>query len=233
MRTSRCCATRRSRRCACVRTAATSTARSDAVDTAGRSWRASNQPVGSMRWTAIRRRSRPDARSRTRVLRSCTAASPGCARVLASHGVERGRRRAARPRRVVAAARRRPSAVSAFGPTGRSTCGWTPATGESAAQWLARAAEREIGEVIRDYGEERFAKQIAAAIVAARARGASSHHPRTCRDRGSGRPHARTSPGSGDAYVSGSTDSRQSGARGVVASAAAASICLRLAAGSW
>jgi 16S rRNA (cytosine1402-N4)-methyltransferase len=46
-----------------------------------------------------------------------------------------------------------------------------PSVGESAAQFLARASEREIGEVIRDYGEERFAKQIARAIVAARARG--------------------------------------------------------------
>ena len=45
-----------------------------------------------------------------------------------------------------------------------------PTQGESAAQWLARAAEQEIREVIRDYGEERFAKQIAAAIVAARGR---------------------------------------------------------------
>lgn len=44
-----------------------------------------------------------------------------------------------------------------------------PSCGESAAQWLATAAEPEIREVIRDYGEERFAKQIAAAIVAARA----------------------------------------------------------------
>ena len=42
--------------------------------------------------------------------------------------------------------------------------------GVTAAQWLASAPEREIGEVIRDYGEERFAKQIAAAIVAARTR---------------------------------------------------------------
>ena len=43
-----------------------------------------------------------------------------------------------------------------------------PTQGVSAAQWLATAAEPEIREVIRDYGEERFAKQIAAAIVAAR-----------------------------------------------------------------
>ncbi len=43
--------------------------------------------------------------------------------------------------------------------------------GTTAAQWLAGADERELREVIRNYGEERFAKQIAAAIVAARARG--------------------------------------------------------------
>jgi 16S rRNA (cytosine1402-N4)-methyltransferase len=43
--------------------------------------------------------------------------------------------------------------------------------GLTAAQWLASAPESEIREVIRNYGEERFAKQIAAAIVAARARG--------------------------------------------------------------
>jgi 16S rRNA (cytosine1402-N4)-methyltransferase len=45
-------------------------------------------------------------------------------------------------------------------------------TGSTAAQWLASATESEIREVIRNYGEERFAKQIAAAIVAARARSA-------------------------------------------------------------
>jgi len=43
--------------------------------------------------------------------------------------------------------------------------------GATAAEWLAQAAECEIRGVIRDYGEERFAKQIAAALVAARARG--------------------------------------------------------------
>ena len=46
-----------------------------------------------------------------------------------------------------------------------------PGSGMSAAQWLMQAEEREIGEVIRRYGEERFAKQIARAIVAARSRG--------------------------------------------------------------
>jgi 16S rRNA (cytosine1402-N4)-methyltransferase len=43
-----------------------------------------------------------------------------------------------------------------------------PTRGESAAAFLARATTREITEVIRDYGEERFAQSIARAIVAAR-----------------------------------------------------------------
>jgi 16S rRNA (cytosine1402-N4)-methyltransferase len=45
-----------------------------------------------------------------------------------------------------------------------------PASSPSAAEWLATAEQQQITEVIRDYGEERFAKQIAAAIVDARRR---------------------------------------------------------------
>ncbi len=40
--------------------------------------------------------------------------------------------------------------------------------GESVAQWLAGAEVAQIAEVIRDYGEERFAVQIAKAIAARR-----------------------------------------------------------------
>lgn len=46
-----------------------------------------------------------------------------------------------------------------------------PGHGVSAAEWLATASEADIRGVIKNHGEERFAKQIAAAIVAARARG--------------------------------------------------------------
>lgn len=42
--------------------------------------------------------------------------------------------------------------------------------GESAAEWLARASLEDIAGVIRTYGEERHAKRIARAIVAARAK---------------------------------------------------------------
>jgi 16S rRNA (cytosine1402-N4)-methyltransferase len=40
--------------------------------------------------------------------------------------------------------------------------------GESVAEWLQTAEVQQIAEVIRDYGEERFAVQIAKAIVARR-----------------------------------------------------------------
>ncbi|SHH25487.1 16S rRNA (cytosine(1402)-N(4))-methyltransferase RsmH [Massilia sp. CF038] len=41
--------------------------------------------------------------------------------------------------------------------------------GVSAAEWLASVPEQQLEKVIRDYGEERFAFQIAKAIVAGRA----------------------------------------------------------------
>lgn len=40
--------------------------------------------------------------------------------------------------------------------------------GQSAAQWLAAAEEQELHEVIKNYGEERFSRPIARAIVARR-----------------------------------------------------------------
>ena len=49
-----------------------------------------------------------------------------------------------------------------------------PGSGLSAADWLATAEEGEISEVIRTYGEERFAKSIARAIVAARQKKSSA-----------------------------------------------------------
>ena len=45
-----------------------------------------------------------------------------------------------------------------------------PSRGVSAADWLATATEQQIREAIASYGEERFAKQVAKAIVDARAR---------------------------------------------------------------
>jgi len=71
-----------------------------------------------------------------------------------------------------------------------------PDEGESAAQWLDSAEEADIARVLKDYGEERFARRIARAIVAARplstteqladlvaktvpVRGAQTKHPAT------------------------------------------------------
>ena len=44
-----------------------------------------------------------------------------------------------------------------------------PEAGESAADWLAHAEEKEIADVLWRYGEERFSRRIARAVVAARA----------------------------------------------------------------
>ncbi len=41
-------------------------------------------------------------------------------------------------------------------------------SGQNAAQWLAKVSESELVRVLREYGEERYAKRIASAIVAAR-----------------------------------------------------------------
>ena len=54
-----------------------------------------------------------------------------------------------------------------------------PTCGESAADFLARADERTLTDVIRDYGEERFAASIARALIARREGG---HPVRTTRE---------------------------------------------------
>ncbi len=43
-----------------------------------------------------------------------------------------------------------------------------PDQGSSAAQWLAQASREQIAQVLRDYGEERYAWRIAGAIIEAR-----------------------------------------------------------------
>jgi len=43
-----------------------------------------------------------------------------------------------------------------------------PTQGQSAADWLATAREQDIAQVIKEFGEERFSKRIARAIVNAR-----------------------------------------------------------------
>jgi 16S rRNA (cytosine1402-N4)-methyltransferase len=56
-----------------------------------------------------------------------------------------------------------------FGKDGPLDMRMDPDAGESAAQWLARAEESEIADVLYTYGEERQSRRIARAIVARRA----------------------------------------------------------------
>ncbi len=56
-----------------------------------------------------------------------------------------------------------------FGKDGPLDMRMDPDAGESAAQWLARADEAEIADVLWTYGEERMSRRIARAIVAHRA----------------------------------------------------------------
>jgi 16S rRNA (cytosine1402-N4)-methyltransferase len=69
-----------------------------------------------------------------------------------------------------------------------------PEQGVSAAQWIASAKEKEIAVILKQYGEERYAKRIAAAIVRKReehpvettaqlAQIVSEAHPRWERDK--------------------------------------------------
>ncbi|MDI9238806.1 16S rRNA (cytosine(1402)-N(4))-methyltransferase RsmH [Lysobacter sp. LF1] len=55
-----------------------------------------------------------------------------------------------------------------FGKDGPLDMRMDPDSGESAAQWLARAEDREIADVLWTYGEERMSRKIARAIVARR-----------------------------------------------------------------
>jgi len=56
-----------------------------------------------------------------------------------------------------------------FGKDGPLDMRMDPDSGESAAQWLARAEEREIADVLWTYGEEKQSRRIARTIVARRA----------------------------------------------------------------
>ena len=56
-----------------------------------------------------------------------------------------------------------------FGKDGPLDMRMDPESGESAAEWLARASEKEIADVLWTHGEERQSRRIARAIVARRA----------------------------------------------------------------
>ena len=155
-----------------ARTASTSTAPSAAAGMRARCWPRLS-PRGRLIAIdrdpqAVAAATAGDRASTTRAFPSTTPASahsPPCWRTL---GVARIDGAAAGPGRLVAPDRRpgariqlplRRAAGHAHGHRRR---------GESAADFLARADERHIAEVIRDYGEERFAVPVAKALVARR-----------------------------------------------------------------
>ena len=81
-----------------------------------------------------------------------------------------GERRAGRRRSCSTSASRRcsstaPSAASRTRSTRRSTCAWIRARRYSARELVNETDERELADIFKRYGEERYAKQIARAIV--------------------------------------------------------------------
>jgi 16S rRNA (cytosine1402-N4)-methyltransferase len=61
-----------------------------------------------------------------------------------------------------------PSRGFSFSDDGPLDMRMDPGAGVSAARWLAQAGESDISDVLRTYGEERFARRIAHALVTAR-----------------------------------------------------------------
>ena len=69
------------------------------------------------------------------------------------------------PRHLLAAARRRPSAGSPTPMTRRSTCAWTPTQELSAREVVNEWPQERLATALREFGEERHARSIAAEIV--------------------------------------------------------------------
>ena len=127
----------------------------------------------------------------------------------------RGRRRAVRPRRLVDAARPAASAASPTPRTRRSTCGWTPRPDRPPPTCSTPTRRAELTRVLRDYGEERFARRIADAIVRQREQRAVHHlgppgRAAVRRDPGAGAPYRRPP---GQAHLPGAADGGQRRAR--------------------
>ena len=107
-----------------------------------------------------------------------------------------------------------PGAASVSSATNRSTCAWIRRAGATAADLVARSSERELADAIFQYGEERFSRRIAAALVAG-AIGASHRDDRPAGgDRATGAASPRLLPDrSGDPHVSGAAHLGEPGAR--------------------
>ena len=90
-----------------------------------------------------------------------------------------------------------------FGKDGPLDMRMDPDSGESAAQWLARADEREIADVLWTYGEERMSRRIAARDRRAPRRAADHAHRAAGRPDRVGDAARRQQDPSGDAQLPG------------------------------
>ena len=122
---------------------------------------------GSSRSTAIRLRARPRRRStiaRFVFRHAWFSELPEVLDALAS--------RTSTACCSISASRRRSSTIRRadfrIATTGRSTCGWTRRAAKARRRSSRARPLRELTEVIRDYGEERFAQSVARAIAKAR-----------------------------------------------------------------
>ena len=171
----------------CATTASMSTARSVVAGTHARSSRRSVRVAGSSLSTATPTRSRSPHRiddPRFAFRHAQFSELPDVLDAL-RHRVDR--RRAARSRRVVAADSTTRSADFRIATTDRSTCGWIRRAARAQRRSSPAHPLRELTEVIRDYGEERFAQSVARAIAKAREIAADRHdtaaRPRRCASR--------------------------------------------------
>ena len=97
--------------------------------------------------------------------------------VLDSRQIAARRRRARRSRRLVDAVRRAgPRLQLSARRAARHAHGSQPAARRRPI-WSRESSERDLADAIFQYGEERFSRRIARALVEARARGAGRHAP--------------------------------------------------------
>ena len=87
-----------------------------------------------------------------------------------------------------------------FGRDGPLDMRMDPDSGESAAEWLARADEAEIADVLWTYGEERMSRRIARAIVARRAEKPLTRTAELAELVASAVPRPRRAPGKPDIH---------------------------------
>ena len=133
--------------------------------------------ASARRGQADRDRPRPDASRRTSSASGASTASRrGCSTASSRPCSRSSPRTACAPTRSCSTSASRrcsstgPSAASRTPSTRRSTCAWIRRAELSARDLVNETSERELADIFRRYGEERYARQIARAIVSAGAK---------------------------------------------------------------